>query len=826
MKTYEETAAALISRKAEYEKNKESRRLRLSLIAAIAAAVILLTSIPVGAVIIGSSAKEPIAEDTAATTDNTPHFEYSDETVKEYLRNPSAFEQSPQKHQMSSRYEGVTDLAMKKTEEPDKKVPGGYLHSLTFCIRHVFTSEYANYQFNVILDIGDGEKYQIVYRNEKSVEEGYTIVAVTFDLFIPDGVEYGEVYAYFNLLASDTDEISEYDVAPFGKRCLNFYKKYGVAVYSEGADAPKLSRGELTEYFNDNIHSAIYGSVEELYLVNENLKNGLSYNGENEDNTHIRQENGIKNLTEFKKDYPGDYAEIIKEFCENGTEKVYNSNGELIRESHYRHDPLEDINSDTTSNKQIQNPTDDENHESLLENTELTTYVVGSVFWNHPYRLNTSYLPVKNITIDCYNISNNNYTLLGTTNTNENGTYYVNFVLPANTEINIKTVMVVSGLNITVKDTFMSQRYSKDIGISYNVLSGTIINNGVTNITNNDGILLDAISIHQSLIMANQYMYALENSYMQHIDVFYADFPFFDTFYDNLNETISIGYEKAFAWDDSQRAYGQFVAHKKGLMADNAYGNNDHLADLSALYGKPTGIICAWYDGFATFFAINVQRVMVASDLNILYAGDLSYDSGFEEDSIHFNIETNIDSHPDSICAKCDANEMTVAGILLDFVDGYESASAGDLLSCNNTTIWNLIQTNHCQTLMDFVDEFMDSTQPNLVKLCTGYTFEWFDLAAKDPVLYSYIFDRPFFQWSAPNSTGDFSYTISFYDINSNLINEYYVGANTYVWLPTSVWTAATNGRTEIFAVVQTVHLDDDIDTGPYVSHPVLITLA
>ena len=59
MKTYEETAAALISRKAEYEKNKETRRLRLSLIAAIAAAVILLTAIPVGSIMIANRANQP-----------------------------------------------------------------------------------------------------------------------------------------------------------------------------------------------------------------------------------------------------------------------------------------------------------------------------------------------------------------------------------------------------------------------------------------------------------------------------------------------------------------------------------------------------------------------------------------------------------------------------------------------------------------------------------------------------------------------------------------------------------------------------------------------
>ncbi len=60
MKTYEETAAALISRKAEYDKKKESNKRRLSLIAVIAAAVILMTTIPVGLIMVASRADQPV----------------------------------------------------------------------------------------------------------------------------------------------------------------------------------------------------------------------------------------------------------------------------------------------------------------------------------------------------------------------------------------------------------------------------------------------------------------------------------------------------------------------------------------------------------------------------------------------------------------------------------------------------------------------------------------------------------------------------------------------------------------------------------------------
>ena len=67
MKTYEETAAALISRKAEYDRKKGANRRRLSLVAAIAAAVILITAIPVGLIMIAKKADQPVdTPDTAA----------------------------------------------------------------------------------------------------------------------------------------------------------------------------------------------------------------------------------------------------------------------------------------------------------------------------------------------------------------------------------------------------------------------------------------------------------------------------------------------------------------------------------------------------------------------------------------------------------------------------------------------------------------------------------------------------------------------------------------------------------------------------------------
>ena len=342
MKTYEQTISDLFARKAEYDKKVQKRKQLISTVAAVTAAVLLITAIPVGAFIISHRADLPVEiPDTGSTisTDTTPVKPVLPENT-EYFRNVTPL------NDMSGSMHGMPILgtyAMLYIEDVWNyvtKVDGGYLHYMYVQCTADFTAEYDNYQIDLVLTDGNEELYHLTYNNEESAFN--PLVAYNIDLFIPDGLEYCEVYLYFNVLDHETPFTENYaDNHSCYKACAAFAKKYGYIRTSYGVEKPEIDRENLIASIEKSLHGYIYYCIGELdaYHNRDRLNFIRTIHGQSAYESELLRKALIEDaLISYKKDRKEDYDAIVQEWIDYQTERY----GQGLNNGEY-HDPLEDL---------------------------------------------------------------------------------------------------------------------------------------------------------------------------------------------------------------------------------------------------------------------------------------------------------------------------------------------------------------------------------------------------------------------------------------------------------------------------------------------------
>ncbi len=344
MKTYEETLKSVLRKAAECEKQNEKKKKRLSLIAAVAAALILFTALPVGAVIISRQANQPAemyktATETVAgtVTEKAPDKTILSENA-EYIRNLTT---SGSKTSGSGAiYGDGMDMNLDITPETSILVDGGFLHHvLVRCFRPV-PSDSDDYQADILVTDGSVELYHLTYKTK--IDVSCSIHSFNFDLFVPDGLEYGEVHFYLNILKDENETIGDYSSEPFGECCVNFVQKYGLIRCSPGVKVPEADRMTLLTGISNGLHDSILWAVGQLYRINESLENDrLNNNSRYEDDLRMKPI-WEKILISYRSSNEEEYNRIISEFVDSSP-KVYDKYGNLKEPSIQLHDPLEDI---------------------------------------------------------------------------------------------------------------------------------------------------------------------------------------------------------------------------------------------------------------------------------------------------------------------------------------------------------------------------------------------------------------------------------------------------------------------------------------------------
>ena len=371
MKTYEETLICVLRKAAEREKQNEKKKKRLSLIAAVAAALILLTAIPVGSIMIANRANQPVDKDDqqySVYTERIFKNRILEKSNLSYIRNVTVIEDAPEKFNMP-RNEGFASINIINASETAVKANEGHLWRAGAYAVHDFSAEADSYQADIVISNGINDIYHATYVNETSLN-GLTAVGFDFYLYVPDGMEYGEIRFYFNVIDHSEKTIINYKKNPFAEICANYAQKYQLMITSYGYETPSADKDALARKIEESMHLYIYNCVENLYNLNDNN----NYDSMDVEKREQKKAMLTDILTKYRSDNAEEYAKIIEEFCAND-DKVFDKDGNPVERPIYRRDPL-----DTGKSAYYVNNTTDTNLDILrYDPIELTTYVVGSV---------------------------------------------------------------------------------------------------------------------------------------------------------------------------------------------------------------------------------------------------------------------------------------------------------------------------------------------------------------------------------------------------------------------------------------------------------------
>lgn len=340
---------------------------------------------------------------------------------------------------------------------------------------------------------------------------------------------------------------------------------------------------------------------------------------------------------------------------------------------------------------------------SINSRTDYSINVSGYISWTD---YNDVVHPAQDLMVQIYTVIGSTPSIIGTAYTNASGAYSYTFPTDG-TSKNIMIKVISQGTNVGVKNSSNS---------IYTYTSSIVTTSSFAKISYTASKLTDSgksIGIQQAMALANNYIYSLESTLLSYVDVIY---PYSGTSscYNPSNDTIYIKQEDAFDWDVCHHEYGHYVQDCYNIT-DSPGGThyiNWNMADY--WQNKGNGIKLAWGEGWATYFAINLQKEMSATYLNIPYVGDTYYTD------IGTSINLDIEYLPNDYWLG-EANEATVSAILYDMTDGYNS-SEDDYVYFANDNIWNIVKTNNCTTLSDFIDDFYVAGFPLYSVLNMGST--------------------------------------------------------------------------------------------------------
>ena len=441
--------------------------------------------------------------------------------------------------------------------------------------------------------------------------------------------------------------------------------------------------------------------------------------------------------------------------------------------------------------------------------TRATYTVSGYIKWTDKAGNNH---PANGVTVQIWKgtVSSPSFTLINTLTTSATGYYSSSYSYEGSVAL-LKIKVLSSGTNINVVDAS---------GLIYTNESG--ISGGTSNITinvtaDNNSFPGRSVSVHQGMALANRYMYNLKGSYMNTIDVEFAS-SVNRTCYSYSPSMIHIIYKDAYDWDVLEHEFGHYVQDVYDINDSPASPPGGHLAEdnLADIMGnKSNGIHLAWGEGWATYFAINLQRVMGASSLGVPNVGDALYQDT-EDLTITYDIE-NLETD----LRKGEANEATVSAILYDITDPINT-SEDDQININNGTVWSITKNNNCTTLSEFINAFnsyLYISKGDKVKL--GSTLSRYSVSA-NLVSLSHTGNTVTFTWEKQGGSinyGNNSFRLVFYDDSYNLLYMTSYSNGTSQSISLSQWNSLfSNAPSAVYSCVQTRQTSSPT-TGPYYSN-------
>lgn len=514
----------------------------------------------------------------------------------------------------------------------------------------------------------------------------------------------------------------------------------------------------------------------------------------------------IKPLTQNGKDTLNQLPYEKKIFCYHDSEYDYVSTVNLDCLSNYSEKLRKILLNIDRQGEYIEN---DKHNIQATRSGSTTSYsltVAGYISWTDN---DGGVHSAENVKVELYAVNDLTETYLGSCYTSSAGGYSVPFSSSTLNQ-NVKFKVLSEGTNVTVKNA--TSPYSTYVyeSSTFEVWGMARANYTASNLTS----LGQSISIQQSMALANKYIYSLESSYLPNIDV---AFPYEDgsSSYIPSSNKIYIEQGDQFDWDVIQHEYGHYVQHYYNITASPG-GSHSSLKNLADTKNdKDIGIRLAWGEGWATYFAINLQKEMSASSLNIPNVGDTYYQDVVDESNTY---SWDVENLPSNRWLG-EANEATVCAILYDMTDGCDS-SEDDNIYISSSDIWNIIKNNHCKTLSEFVAAFYNSNPSPDLKYSLGSTLSRYKVAAAPNTPTGTGTNTPTFSWVAQGGSTKFpnnSFKLVFLNINYDPILS--IPTNSLsVQLTSAQWKKIQNASSKVYYYIETCQADDNTPTGPYYS--------
>lgn len=432
--------------------------------------------------------------------------------------------------------------------------------------------------------------------------------------------------------------------------------------------------------------------------------------------------------------------------------------------------------------------------------TDYSLSVGGYISWTD---YNGGVHPAEDLTVMVFTVNGSSRSIIAITHTSSAGGYSCSIPTDGSSK-NILVMVMSQGTNVTVKNT-SNTTYTHEISITASVGLAKV---SYTAPNNTD--VGKSISIQQAMALANKYIYSLDSAYLDNVNVIFPDNG--GSRFSPSLKTIYIEPNDEFDWDVAQHEYGHYVQHTYNIA--NSPGGSHTLSGNLAddRKNKSAGIRLAWGEGWATYFAINLQKEMAAASLNIPNVGDTHYQD------IGTSIDLDIENLP-SYYWKGEANEATVCAVLYDMTDGHNSSEDDHVYFANNN-IWDITKSNHCTTLSQFITAFYAASFPFSTRLDLGSTLSRYKVAAKPNAPTGITTNTPTFSWV--NQGGSVNYPnnkfrLAFYDHNYNLIlRTDYTTASSQV-LTAAQWTQIKNADSTVYYLVESKQTNSP-ETGSYYS--------
>lgn len=427
--------------------------------------------------------------------------------------------------------------------------------------------------------------------------------------------------------------------------------------------------------------------------------------------------------------------------------------------------------------------------------------------------------PANGVEIRIYNNTDNS--LIKSTSTSNTGNYSFSFTTPAVEPLNLRVEawLCYNNINIVDENAYVVHQIIKmlnDVPTNTSETASYSFVNGI------EGMSVDnknrAVSAHQSLVIGYNYAQSRQEipdspSYGLTVSMNDSD----GTYYFSNDVIINLRYKDAFDWDVSQHEYGHYIEDINGIFCPNGYDQHNITNDLLDDNYKEDAICLAWSEGFATFFAVNAQRVMNAAALNVPYVGDDHYSDheeaydGINNSNVDVDIEFVVDYiNTGSIIDHGETTEITNAALLYDLVDGVSSTDA-DVTSINDAAIWRSIigdetvTTDGCSTLSQFMVAFHNSTEINgSQKMNSAYLMRRYNLDPYNISVQNANTASPTVTWTNPGSA--YHNRIRVFDSSYNQIYQSpFLVYQTSFSIPADDWAAIKSGRTYVMIVVECV---------------------